>query len=207
MRIICKQKDYYDYQAEMYGVDGLHVWERKLAPNDYYVNSLGAILEYIYSDKILFNDTQKYRYLSDVCVGGKYRCLHGRYYEIAVHIGFHTVYIGAERYLKKDKLVRNLFVSVDDNIDNKKERLQVSKEPIYVTMKTTNTRLHDNDIIDDVLLSYLGVQKFVDAQTAYLWVDEFVSYVNSHVDMVEISNKDKIIQHGFDIVSSFRNVK
>jgi hypothetical protein len=122
-------------------------------------------------------------------------------------IGFHHLWIETERFVNPDGTLHyDRIHKVSDKLVSKEHRQ--SDAPIYARIPYgRNMWERGVATIDNPLLMDLGVSKILDPKTVYLWVEEYIGYVNSHKgEGRELTDKEKIVQHGFDTKKSFRNM-
>ena len=199
MKIISKYKDYYDYLSGIYGIDEKIVLDRtnsKNSPNvefctrysermDLYI--AGYIIEGLYIDG-------KFYYGDDL-----------KQFEIT----------------KNER--RNRWLSTHEKRDYKKsitircngDDFWIYTEPVK-DMNNTNIKYKcpiifgnsDYKRIMFPILENFGLSKFIKPEVIYGWLYEYLSNRISDTETsVELDNKNKILSKGFDLKTSFRNIK
>lgn len=196
MRIISPFKDYYDYCSKLYGEDNAVTYNRQpfthkqseqfnklLRPvhKDVLVTRYSYILNSSFSYLVVCNRVYS-------CVGGKiisadeYKRLFLDYYR---HVGMKSNYRGGEEYPQMTELSRFL------------------NAPVY-EVRSEGRKLYLNVPV----LANTGIISMIPPTKMYTDIYYFIANVlrNSPDSSppVEIGNKDRIVAHGFDLVSSFR---
>lgn len=229
MKVISRYKDYYDYLQGVYGVDEKLVLDRDNSPkvfdpNEYkdyrpywkessnykkvHLYICGYVIEgIIYDNKIYFGkDVEK---LSDinknitVKLSKNTRNDH-EYYNV------HTdIYTGKTRY---DGVKVYEVISVDKYIIKMHENYDPNKKyncPIMVSLPTTELKVNkgEENFIKFPLLSSYGVQKVLSPHDIWIMLSDWLGKQKDEVIQDKRTNNEKILTNGFDLKTSFRNVK
>lgn len=219
MKIISKWKDYYDYIPHLYGGPDYRIvynrnlevhidrsnWDRsKLLELPYnpfrhkdYTYSLKWLSfcgrYYLLVSRELSSVKYDYRNIEEF---NKWKILNEKDHGMI----FHKIFQKSTRWWKEK------YEKYDDLINVKNSYLDVMskniKMPVFVI---------DPNNCDVPNLSELGLPAFVSAEQAYQDISFYIANViNDNADMnppVDVSDKDKIVQHGFDFKQSFRHRK
>ena len=209
MRIIDKQKDFYDHLAGEFGMDPLYTYVRNSPnPNGPEMDRYREFFQYFTSDKELRYDiTKRWYYWADESVFFK------RYYGILIKfdlvIGFHRFRFECNRYKDKvsGQIVRDVRCKeIAYNIGNK-QYVRETDAPIFVRYPGAFMSVRDSSIIiADPLIKDLGLSKWFDPRDVWNWVVEYLAS-KKEVESKPLSDKEKVVSHGFDLKTSFRNIK
>ncbi len=110
---------------------------------------------------------------------------------------------------KKENVILNRVTEYHETVKNF-EFLDVYRDnntPVMIfDFNSTNWRRNDNKFIINPILSEYEFYKVIDSFTAFQEIQMFLGGVlgSKENEIITISNKDKIVQHGFDYVWSFR---
>lgn len=128
-------------------------------------------------------------------------------------IGKDRYYIEVLRYLDKDD---NLYY---DMLWEKRELYKrISDAPIYIDTGdglTFNDCKHPdlvkdyikNEIIENPLLKNTFIPSIIMPEEIWISVENYISSLNTEKTQDNMTNNEKILSHGFDLKTSFRNVK
>ncbi|MFW6246988.1 MAG: hypothetical protein ACOC22_02310 [bacterium] len=222
MLIISKHKDYYDGVVGTTGVDKTIVYDRTLHEITDMKKFPKPFRKDGWSNKNLLSERFTYNSKSDVYLEASHFIIGfcGRLY-----LGFKMVYENPERYFndvlidytydvdefKKHFKTSWSFADFDEFVEYIKnyDSIDIHRElnsPIFV-LDSNPTKYYYNKtfIINPVLKDYQFYKVF-DSFTAFQEIQMYVSGVLGVGEnpMIEISDKDKITQHGFDPKWSFR---
>ena len=217
MKIIDNKKDYYDYLVGIYGYDSETIYDRRgsiALKTNYTFNhnypNLGSVIDR-FNDPYYINllpekrNNQQFdfRYKSPFCY-----C--GRLEEFAVIIGNSVYTVLTDRY-KEDGIVKgdNQIVATSIRDDNEDcptgiiSRSSFSDE--YIRVK--NGKYRGSLISKNVIFEGTWLAKLFSAEK--VWEDIY-NFLRSKKEKNIIDNrtdKEKIIGAGFDVKTSFRNIK
>ena len=218
MKIISKFKDYYDHIAHIYGGgDPMITYPRgKFEPP--VVNITDDIRQIMYRLNFDINSERKYRY---IIVAGKLYTLRSDMEGVGKdrHLGEYKLF-NAENYPeifnKKEKSRRFWWSrSPDESLYIGYENpafTQIAKdikEPVYEIMLITRDSVFVSELVP--ILSDTPIPSVLSAEQAYQDIAYYISNVmkeSPDVRMPDIStDKEKVLQHGFDAKQSFRHRK
>lgn len=206
MKIISKFKDYYDYMAGIWGIDEKIIYNRQPFTLNYKGEKLPASpprIEYpILNDR--YHPTYVYLKYFAVC-GVAY-----------VFVPFdNKIYYGTEiKELFDNHSIKNI-EDLKYNYSNYVEYNGISWRGEDSTIHNKPTKLNDihncpiiqADIDGNVnylnpKLSEFDFGRIIDPQTLYLGLSNWLSRETPIIN--NMSNKEKILSHGFDLKTSFR---
>ncbi len=227
MYVISKNKDYYDGVVGSVGMDKTIVYERVIdeitdnakMPKEFKHTRFSwegnnPFLSVCYA-QIDHKKTKKYKYVRGFIVGFCGKLYLGWKFEYKaktwdVEIGRHVDvtntdiiygYENAKKYLKADYWRSNLgddirYVESYDPI----ELFRKYKTPIFIFDSDSRSPRNDNAFIINPNLKEFGFYKVVDAFTAFTELQMFISGVlgTGEKEIIEVEDKYKIGQHGFD---------
>lgn len=189
MKIISNRKDFYDYLSDIYGEDPKIVLDRR----DYTKSQYQS------------NNTIVRLFLCDFVIEGFYR--DGKYYWGDMASIFSD---GDEDY---EKLHPNKFYIDKKYIGNGARYRSIQRSP-YRSVNKINTKNNCPILISSYKngeyykypnLQNIGINSVFSSQEVYLLLSEWLSPKEDIVD--NRTDKEKIISNGFDLKSSFRNIK
>lgn len=211
MKILSDFKDFYDYLQNYYGVDNNIVFNRK---RQYLlVNSKQELIEdnlppsfeiiqYAYKTFIDKNNIEyKYNYsgvLKEVTKKKRVLFFCGKLYEISHLIdgkNEKTIIEESFDFRKYDKIIKQL------------EEKQIVSAVIYAKKINFETGNSFDLIQINPILSNLGFQLFLSAQDTYQNIEMYLRNFKNTEKTIVIDNKNKILQAGFDLKTSFRKSK
>ena len=215
MRIIDKNKDFYDH-ASAYGVDPNIVYVRKAA--DFAVDRKDELRGH-YVDVKKWNETKsKHVYTVNVIIcGSRFKIFYtnDKFSNPSLKVPYDTK--------GKFLFIASKLAEYSDDIDysyvNEKYNSPIvvfGAEIVFRVKKGDYSEVTDiidyaryngdNVITNAAILKYLGVQNFISAEEVWMKISNWVSSRNEK-EMIELSDKDKVVKAGFDKIKSFRNVK
>lgn len=202
MKIISKYKDYYDYLAGIYGIDSKLVLDRTLyTPKTIYYDDF---------EKIVF-------FICDYAVEGMYykdEFLYGKEIEpFAYHRkGDHTY---LQQMYPNDWVLKKEFVELfkDNRILKKPTFVKVSPNtifdcPILIQNKygyLKNPLINCKYYSKFPILKQYAIKKVFSADQIWKMLSEWLGKEKPIVN--KATDKEKIVSKGFDLKTSFRNVK
>ena len=226
MKIIDNKKDYYDYLVGIYGLDSDTVYDRRgsvsLKSSDWfngvYPNlgiNFNAIKDNLYIDRI---KTKKARPIyNDSSLPPAY----GDQNNFCLVIGNTVYHIVTDRYLEGNKdnmiiggynIIHNSFDRVDDGVFCPVGLIHYQK---YLFLDDRND-LHileltkgpfNKKYITSVILEGTWLSKLFPAEMVW---EKIYDYIRSKKEKKIVDNrtdKEKILSAGFDVKTSFRNIK
>lgn len=199
MRIIDKQKDFYDYLVGEYGIDPLYTYVRTSPnPNNDYL--IKGTLEYFNSNKKLMYDIPKQRFprytLDDLC----FKKFYGILIHLEVIIGFHRFIFSCNRYIENDKIHKEIKWVEDTNKFERK-----SQAPIYISYPDRyNIVGNAKHVLENPILQAYGLASYFDPHDVWRWIVEYLASLKE-VEAKPLSDKEKVVSHGFDLKTSFRH--
>ena len=210
MKIISKCKDYYDHIGHIYECDYKIIYERDKSLN-YKGNIEFRKLPYIVGDKIscIWMSYLSRYFLLVKRIDKNCKILHDwRIYdenldkEIFDHrYNKHYFNLKGMNCWFKRKEINNHF---DPYLEKVSKEV---KSPIFLI--NSITKEIDNLLLHKISLGNIGMGKFYTPEQAYQDISFYISNViNDNADCnppVQIDNKSKITQHGFDLKQSFRH--
>lgn len=227
MKIIDRNKDYYDYLVGIYGMDEKVVYLRNStdvqAMIDYCINQIGEqgkfakkfwkifrkqplITPKYYwmgncppseDDKILFLSKHHFKYRLQE--EGDDTKLHDLKYEYFTKSM--ELVIGHKRYY-----IEVLRYLTDDGglyydmlWEERPLKKRFSDAPIYLRC--------EDCIIPNPLLKNTFIASIISPEDIWIEVENYISSQNNEKDQDNMTNNEKILSHGFDLKTSFRKVK
>ena len=210
MKILSDFKDFYDYLQDYYGIDNQLVFHRKR--QSLLLNSKQELIE----DKISSFEIVQYAYktfidkknfehqydysgtLKEVTKKKRVLFFCGKIYEISSFIDG-----------KNEKIVieESFNLSKYDKILKQLEEKQIVSAVIYAKKINFETRDSFDLIQINPILSNLGFNLFLSEQDTYQNIEMYLRKLKNTEKTISIDNKNKIIQAGFDLKTSFRKPK
>ena len=184
MKIISKYKDYYDYLQGMYGIDNKVVLDR----------TKGQVID------LKFYDSGYEKHSIHIC---------GKKYEIACN-GGGKCYIGKmlltlpEYKINKDKSI----IYLEEKYGLGNERISIHIHPLdtIINEELKCPIVYKNDILFP-RLSDFNIQKILSAEEIYHMLYTWIENHSILKVQDNRTNSEKIISVGFDLKTSFRNIK
>lgn len=214
MRIIDKNKDFYDH-ASAYGVDPSIVYVRKAA--DFTVDRKDELRGY-YVDVKKWDETKsKHVYMVNVIIcGSRFKIFYtsDKFSNPSLKVPYDT----KGRFLFIESIVAEYGDDIDYSYVNEKYNSPIVVFGAEIVFRYKNDYSEKTDTIDYVkyngnyvtvnaaILKYLGVQNFISAEEVWMKISNWISTRNEK-EMIELSDKDKIVKAGFDKIKSFRKMK
>jgi len=199
MKLLRKEKDYYDYIIGLYGIDELMIYDRR-------------------SNLIKLKDIKSYN--QDKEPQSIKIAICNKIYQLYLFQNkiYHTVEDLYELFYKINNLSNT---KLNYNNKNKSDGIKLAQNRydrynIYtdVNIKFRQPVLIQNENNSEYtncrvpLLSSFNMAKYLDAKELYEQIIAFLGYLNDHPEIPnKQTDKEKIITHGFDIKTSFRNIK
>lgn len=214
MRIIDNKKDYYDYLVGIYGLDSETVYDRRgsisLSTNFSFNNrypNLGTVIKKTDDDPYynrLLPEKGKKRLRF---VGGVEFPYYGIEDEFIIVIGNFAYSIVTDRY-KEGELINgdNLVIKKSTRTDDEDcpigliSGLPISEE--YTKVKNSNRFIARNVILNGTWLA-----KLFPAEEVWKDIYDFIRSKKEKKIIDNRTDKEKIISAGFDVKTSFRNIK
>lgn len=195
MKIISKYRDYYDYLQGIYGIDEKLILDRR-------------------SGKTKYNLTKK----TILVICGKvieFYVKEGKFYisnQLEKINNKKHIYYKNAKYIITDSFSNNYpiyYPELSEDIYNKYPGLQEfsKKSPIFFLKKNINDNL---EIIEEFpQLSIIGIQKIIKPEEIWLMLSQWLSErITEKEPNVPIGNdKIQILNAGFNLKTSFRNIK
>ena len=239
MKILCKEKDFYDYigYASEYGTEDITFDRRNMSmikqgtdPADnetcgYFINVLletGKLADiglwigfdlYIFRIREISNRKEKTNIGEILSKDFKWKVdliCHRKAYDVKHNMPIEFIIINngiSSWYYWKNKNYKfwssNYEVKYDDFSLRDNE---------YKTGNINNWKIKHFDFFEENTIPILRntwVPSYVDAQTAYYNIEEWLIAQHNDVDQESkgLTDTDKVINHGFDKKASFRNIK
>jgi hypothetical protein len=203
MKIITKNKDYYDFLQGIYGVDEKIILDRTKYPTIHF------------KDLIFFN----YLYIT-LFVGDYMVCF-------AINKEGKIFHKKEDFLNSKDFIEKTYFVYDKETIYHVGEKRDTcihfkegikfigEKSPCYnfnfpIVFQTSEIRFNkDRDYSPNLCLSDFNLGKIIPPHDIYLMIQEFLSkqLTPKENSKSTLTNDEKILSHGFDLKESFRNIK
>jgi hypothetical protein len=203
MYILDKNKDYYDYYKGIYGIDKTITYDRRGST----VLSEQKLLEFI-SDCVINSPSSVVYFILEVGTI-QYLFRVKMYYKRADKYSFPEPYKGEfslnnvfkdhRHYFPKEISLVPARVNHGWYWQNKRNEDKVVKS--WDEIELLKDRMVNNPIIKDT-----SIASFIDPKDIWIELTNFISskYNDKTVDIVN-TDADKIVNHGFDKKSSFRN--
>jgi hypothetical protein len=199
MKILSRFKDYYDYLAHQYGIDEKVIFKRDSFSEtkfnfDLKVPNVRAFITAEVS-------------IAYLVVNGLGYIIYTKRYGTATKLYFYGDDIELDKKLKqynKPWLTQPKYVAF--NIPNVEELIRMVGSPTFIITEFDTYELGTVRIAKQAPnLGALGFAKYKDA---YIMYQETACYIGKIFGSVEppiqISDKDRIVAHGFDLKTSFR---
>jgi hypothetical protein len=215
MKILSRFKDYYDYLAHQYGIDENVIFKRDSAhfTSDNVLNTIAIdfVLDYVAIPFTRNFWSPAKPYHTDILVvNGKGYIIYGKNGFRFDHDKTSKVYfagqdIDLDKQLKASKgcfiIGSRNYVAFDiPNIDT---LTKLVGSPVFVITHYIDTTVSIAKKAPN--LGELGFAKYKDAYTMYQETACYIGKVFGSVEPpIQISDKDRIVAHGFDLKTSFR---
>ena len=225
MKIISKYKDYYDYLAGIYGEDPIIVYVRDGVPLINDVNFFRTYLNpYKYPKEVtnrigyfkdsfgrfnhdippMKNKTHKYLFLHLDGPVPLHRDYHGSLRTFYLVIGYYEYRFELDRYTNTDGMITDDILFEKKRIT--KEQRQESKAPIYIVAHyTRDCVVPKSAIIENPILKDTFIRSYIPSENIWDAVCEYIG-LSKEIESRPLTDKEKIIQHGFDKITSFRKM-
>lgn len=202
MRIISKFRDFYDGMAR-YGVDEALIYERKTIEDKVEVPALLSV-RHLWRELPGLDRHCSIMRIGSMIVPMVHIYNHGDYYYFSAEdmpetiIGCpYTPYRSPREYLRKPNSIANVLASVKQTAPLEFITEVHFKEDKYWCKVIRNPRLLD-----------FNVHQVRDPYTVHTYITEYIAnQINPEKPTVEIDDKIKLEQHGFDSKISFRHRK
>ena len=141
--------------------------------------------------------------------GYSFYCTH-----VNLIVGNTRYYLEALRYLNTDGTLH-----YDMQLEKRKLVERKSVEPIYFDFGSCSKdelehqgnryieQYYAENIIENPLLKSTFIPSIIPPETIWIDVENYISSLNNDKVHDNMTNKEKILSHGFDLKTSFRNVK
>lgn len=189
MKIISKFKDYYDYLQGIYGIDENLILDRTEFLPMPYRPSDNSLKRFIIGDYLVegvwHNNTMYY----------------GKEIEgLGITHNYYDFHVDeSEKYSIKDGRFSNFYVL-------KKPKL-LQNSPAYKYKCPILLGIYGDDYNKNPILREYSMNKVFSPSDIWIILSEFLGKLkDTHIESIQ-SNSEKIISHGFDLKTSFRNVK
>ena len=215
MRIIDKNKDFYDY-ASAYGVDPNIVYVRKAI--DFTVDRKEKFRGFYLNAKAWNDPKPKYVYVVNVFIcGTRFKIFYEdqNFSSPSLKIPYET----ERTWILVGKELSESNAEIDYSHVNEKYNSPIvvfGAEIVFRIKKSDYSEVTDiidyaryngdSVITNAAILKYLGVQNFISAEEVWMKISNWISSRNEK-EMIELSDKDKIVKAGFDKIKSFRKMK
>lgn len=181
MKILSKFKDYYDYLQGIYGIDTTLVLDRTEYVSRPYIPSINSVETFIIGDY----KVQGFWHKGKIYYGKEIESL-----GIRIH----------NSYFSKDAD----YYCLEGNDKVLKHPQLLTNSPAYeyncpILIKDWGSKYKKNPILKDY-----SMQKVFAPNEMWILLYEFLTKLKSNYEVVEQSNENKIISHGFDLKTSFR---
>lgn len=208
MKIISRYKDYYDYMSGIIGVDETRVLHRG--------NSTGGPLQYVYPCRLRL-------YIADYMLDGYYSSGNAYFGNAVSQIGV--------PYDKNDKSHQHIYREDWSDVESpthvifeiegtRKHTIRINTR-LRPDPKKTNSEYSTAILLQKWPLSnntpgafpklenFKGIVEILPAQKIWLMLNDWLGYqITKNEKQVPIGDdKVRIVSHGFDLKTSFRNVK
>lgn len=225
MKIISNFKDYYDFHSNIYGIDNNIVYNRK---------PIGEFIDGYYRDKEIIHDTWKELKIKDfsgfddinkfgsksfywlIFCGKPYPLIETNYREF--HLLDESLHSNILLKRKKDYW-RNEWTEIGQQTSDLIELSRKLQQPIFIILSTHRITRHyttkAKDNFSSVIyakypnLGELGFAKIYKSEQVYQDLCYFMANtINESPDTMKpsiLSDKEKVLQHGFDLKQSFRH--
>jgi len=203
MKIISKFKDYYDYLQGIYGVDLKIVYNRKMVIHkDLKLIKFPLVLSicntlyvvYKYNDKLYYGDDilkmMEENNISEINIDENKININGIKYLNALH-GYSDINLN-----DINKPISIYYSNID--LCQKYNRL-ITKTNIY--LRDYNLNL----LVENPNLSDMKLNNVISANDMFLNLSKILTVKD--VENIVVDDKTKIVSNGFDLKTSFRNVK
>lgn len=207
MKIIDKNKDYYDYIQFEY-VDDTFTFDRR----DSFILTKGGICNYTYLGRRIWMKTDFYLVLQ-VCNSFWALKLNPIEKNDIQITKYNLELIASFKDYNEKREMLKLSLIEANHVETKEEYLQMFKNKKYRIF-----HVFDKAIIDRgdykfkeerhiPILRETGIPSVIDGHEIYLALEEYFSAektASERTDPIGMTNNDKITTHGFDLISSFR---
>jgi hypothetical protein len=189
MKILSKFKDYYDYLQGIYGIDENLILDRTEFTSMTYKPSINCLKRFIIGDYLvegLWHNNKMYYGKEienlDLC---------HRYFDFGID--------KEEFYSIKDGNFSNIYVL--------KQPKLLKDSPAYKYKCPILIHIYNEDYDKNPILKEYSMNKVFSPVDIWLILSEFLGKLKDTNKESIQSNSEKIIAHGFDLKSSFRNIK
>lgn len=210
MKIISKYKDYYDYCQNLYGFDDLITFNRINEVEQIPVKKGYYYVYFLFYKTIYLNDDNKevdflQKSTKEIHCSKSYLFLNDQVYLITrSNNEFGKEISKIEPYYSRE-FNYNFGYLFDYMKQNKIPSLLLFKQN-YTLGKNQERIL--NDVIElNPKLASLKFFNYLSAEKVYQEIEQFFINLKTNETIIEVDNKNKIIQAGFDLKTSFRKAK
>ena len=227
MKIIDNKKDYYDYLANIYGIDELIVYDRRGSVT---LNSDKILLhgmEYYFSNRILFQDKplsdKQYWNLRSIAkqreaknVKHKYgkTCKEGDIYHFVLEVGYTHYRFEVERWIEENKRdcahVESTLIDVIKNVKQRYSDVPMCIIPCQAQYWRWSHEERWKEIegrVENPILTGTIIPKLIPPADIWKNLYQYLSSLRDKPFTDTRSDVQKLESAGFDKKTSFRNVK
>ena len=199
MKILSRFKDYYDYLAHQYGID-----EKVIFKRDSFSETKFNFDLKVPNVRAFITAEVSFAYL---VVNGLGYIIYNKRDGRATKVYFYGDDIDLDKKLKqynKPRLIQPNYVAF--NLPNVDELVRMVGSPTFIITEFNTYEVGTVRIAKKAPnLGDLGFAKYKDAYTMYQETACYIGKVFGSVEPpIQISDKDRIVAHGFDLKTSFR---
>lgn len=206
MKIISKFKDYYDYYAKVYGRDDALVYKRGISQFDVTIGDPSSSLVQKLVRGVHSEPGNQYVLIVGVC--GRFFPLttvdHG---QITPEPKDYSIVL-VDKPATKWSTWNYERINTGDVYAPLLEYQKRLKEPVIGLSGYSYSGWYPNNLqlMDKVpILKEYGIDKLLTAEQCYQEIYQFLSVLNNKEVLTNMTDRDKIESHGFDLKQSFRH--
>lgn len=202
MKIISKYKDYYDYLTGIYGIDELAVYDR----TKHQLNMLEPD----------FNSLDPIRYDIAICnqIYVVYLYKNNFYHTVDELIELDKLLIQNNKntitWIKKSVINNIVHKHYENRFKSENKKTNINKKLRQPILISIYSRYNMEKHIDwsNCILQDFKFAKYIKPEDIFKQISEFLLWLNDNPEIPNNqTNTEKILAHGFDLKSSFRNKK
>lgn len=205
MYIIDKNTDFYDYYSHIYGVDKQIIFDRRgsiildnlycVYPSYCHIKESFCLLEIGYKQYIFCMKNFVFDKLRDIK---------------SFTVDLIYEYNNNQHFFKKEisLIPLSYYFPYEWKLLARKKGKRTYEHILKPYIDIKDLHYNESDIIELPILKNTQFVKFLNPESVWMDINTFISSKKNdkNIDIIN-TDKDKVINHGFDVKSSFRNIK